>query len=204
MSTEVSSNNVPEQSSIIATNVIGSVKWFNNRFGYGFIVATGEHSSYGDVFVHHSELQISDPTVYKFLTQGEYIQFNIVKTSGGKHEYQAGNVTGVNGGKLLCENSPSTYRRSSRAPSADNYEEQRRPVEQTPRHNNYQRVPRESDDHYRPPSARHPRGARTPTGEDGFVFPRGRKPQQPQVPQTPRPTPYKNAVRTDRGGNQKS
>jgi len=204
MSTEVSSNNV-QDSTLIVTNVIGSVKWFNNRYGYGFLVATGEHSSYGDVFVHHSELKISDPNIYKFLTQGEYVQFNIVKTTGGKHEFQAGSVTGVNGGRLLCENSPSTY---SRAPRHHSDDSERRTSHQGERVERTERSETATNTTqpraYRPRDNTRSTGPRTTDGpartqrrsqdEDGFTIPRSR---------TPRETPYKNAVSTG-GSRQKN
>jgi|688.fasta_scaffold734702_1 cold shock CspA family protein len=87
-------------------STLGCVKWFNNRSGYGFIVAIGDQSHYGDVFVHHSQLRISDPNIYKSLMTGEYVEFEITPTSDGKHKYQANNVTGIFGGKLLCESNP--------------------------------------------------------------------------------------------------
>jgi len=184
MNTETQTEQV---SASLATNVIGSVKWFNNRYGYGFIVATGDHATYGDVFVHHSELQITDSNVYKFLMQGEYVQFNIQKTVNGKHDYQASNVTGVNGGKLMCENQSSTYRRPTRR-----FEEEQQShsqQEQRP-HTSHQRRPRqESHNQSHSPSAEL---------NDGFSLPKGRKPpQQPRssTSQAPAaPSPYKNAV----------
>ena len=62
--------------------VKGTVKWFNNQKGYGFI--TPESGS--DVFVHHSAIQ---GTGYKSLTDGEAVEFEI--TQGPKGE-QATNV----------------------------------------------------------------------------------------------------------------
>ena len=93
------------ESSSLDTTVsvlIGRVKWFNNKAGYGFITVTdGEHSG-KDVFVHHSYIKVSDEQ-YKYLIQGEYVNFNLDNTPNGNHEIQAANVSGINGGKLMCE-----------------------------------------------------------------------------------------------------
>ena len=62
--------------------VKGTVKWFNNQKGYGFI--TPESGS--DVFVHHSAIQGDG---YKSLTDGQAVEFEI--TNGPKGE-QATNV----------------------------------------------------------------------------------------------------------------
>jgi len=35
--------------------------------------------------------------------QGEYVEFAVVKTINGKYEYQADQVRGIKGGKLMCE-----------------------------------------------------------------------------------------------------
>lgn len=57
--------------------VQGTVKWFNDKKGYGFIVAdTGK-----DVFVHHSAIEGEG---YKTLKEGEKVEFEIV--SGPKGE----------------------------------------------------------------------------------------------------------------------
>ena len=85
------------------TPLIGQVKWFNNKAGYGFITSTdaGETS---DIFVHHSAIRVKSEQ-FKYLVQGEYVQFQKQKTEGAdqKHEYCAGEVSGVNGGTLMCE-----------------------------------------------------------------------------------------------------
>lgn len=164
-------------STTLQTNVIGCVKWFNNRFGYGFIVATGEHSSYGDVFVHHSELQITDTNVYKFLMQGEYVQFNIVKTSTGKHEFQANHVTGVNGGKLMCEH--PVQRRPSRR-----FAEEEEPSQEL-------QPPRQQK------QSRHQESPKEEKEDDGFVQKKPRrtsnKKETAPIPSSV-PSPYKNAL----------
>jgi CspA family cold shock protein len=79
---------------------IGRVKWFNNKTGYGFITVTDGKRSGNDIFVHHSAINVEGQ--YKYLVQGEYVEFAIVDTPSGKHEYQASNVNGIKGGKLMC------------------------------------------------------------------------------------------------------
>jgi CspA family cold shock protein len=49
----------------------GTVKWFNESKGYGFITKEGG----GDVFVHYSEIQGSG---FKSLAQGQTVKFEIV------------------------------------------------------------------------------------------------------------------------------
>jgi len=60
----------------------GTVKWFSNQKGYGFI--TPEEGN--DVFVHHSEIQGDG---YKSLEDGQKVEFEI--TDGPKGD-QAKNV----------------------------------------------------------------------------------------------------------------
>ena len=63
----------------------GTVKWFNDQKGYGFIAPEeGE-----DVFVHHSSIQGEG---FKTLREGEEVEFEIVEGDKGK---QATNVTKV-------------------------------------------------------------------------------------------------------------
>lgn len=80
----------------------GRVKWFNNKAGYGFITVTDGVKSGSDVFVHHSSIKVDDEQ-YKYLVQGEYVNFKLLDTTTDKHEYQAGDVCGIKGGKLMCE-----------------------------------------------------------------------------------------------------
>ena len=106
-----------------SARVIGRVKWFNNKAGYGFItLRDGTNSS--DIFVHHSGIQVSNEQ-YKYLVQGEYVEFVIEKTEGGSHEYQAGDVSGINGDKLMCETRREFRQtRSSYKSQSDEDEEQ--------------------------------------------------------------------------------
>lgn len=85
------------------TRHFGQVKWFNNKTGYGFItvIGTSEHAG-KDIFTHYSAVRVAN-SQYKYLTQGEYVECMIVKTTNGKHEYQAADITGICGGTLMCE-----------------------------------------------------------------------------------------------------
>ena len=78
------------------SRVIGMVKWFNNKIGYGFI--THENN---DFFVHHQQLNVNNQ--YKYLVQGEYVHFTKKYLNEGPHKVMATLVTGVNGGPLVCE-----------------------------------------------------------------------------------------------------
>lgn len=62
----------------------GSVKWFNDAKGYGFI--TPESGS-SDVFVHHSAINGKG---FKTLAEGQKVTFEIVK---GEKGLQAANVS---------------------------------------------------------------------------------------------------------------
>ena len=91
----------------------GRVKWFNNKTGFGFITALTDIDGVkegSDVFVHHSAVKVSQEQ-YRYLVQGEYVEFVLSKLKASdastdaapKHEYQAVDVSGVKGGKLICE-----------------------------------------------------------------------------------------------------
>jgi len=71
--------NKKELSNIMET---GTVKWFNDAKGYGFISRqNGE-----DVFVHFSAIQASG---FRSLQEGQQVQFDVVK---GPKGWQAENV----------------------------------------------------------------------------------------------------------------
>ena len=56
----------------------GTVKWFNNSKGYGFISS----DSGSDVFVHHSAIQSEG---YKSLDEGQAVEFEIQEGPKGAH-----------------------------------------------------------------------------------------------------------------------
>lgn len=80
----------------------GRVKWFNTKAGYGFVTITDGSKSGSDVFVHHSAIKVESEQ-YRYLVQGEYVEFGLSTVTGGNHEYQAEDVSGIKGGKLMCE-----------------------------------------------------------------------------------------------------
>jgi len=63
----------------------GTVKWFSNEKGYGFI----EREQGEDVFVHFSAI-VSEG--YKSLTEGQRVEFEVVQ---GQKGLQAANVVPV-------------------------------------------------------------------------------------------------------------
>jgi cold shock protein len=62
----------------------GTVKWFNNAKGYGFI---GRDDGQPDVFVHYSAITSEG---YKSLQEGDKVEFEITQ---GQKGAQAANVT---------------------------------------------------------------------------------------------------------------
>jgi CspA family cold shock protein len=80
----------------------GRVKWFNTKAGYGFVTITDGPKSGSDVFVHHSAIKVESEQ-YRYLVQGEYVEFKLSSVAGGSHEYQAEDMSGIKGGKLMCE-----------------------------------------------------------------------------------------------------
>jgi len=65
------------------------VKWFNKRKGYGFVS--------GDLFVHHSDIQVSG---YKYLKRGEYVMGEVTE---GERKKLSNIRAPMEGGKLMCE-----------------------------------------------------------------------------------------------------
>jgi len=109
--------------------VLGQVKWFNNKAGYGFItLSSADSEAEGkDIFVHYSSIRVTN-SQYKYLTQGEYVEFTLEKSTSDKHEFQANDVSGLKGGKLMCE-----VRRTFFSQEGD------RPASSAPRYRRYER-----------------------------------------------------------------
>ena len=82
--------------------IVGQVKWFNIKAGYGFITLSEGEQKGKDIFVHYSSLNVVN-SQYRYLVQGEYIEFNLVKLDDEKYEFHAVDVKGIKGGPIMCE-----------------------------------------------------------------------------------------------------
>ena len=83
----------PEKKKLVIFNYVGipifkgTVKWFNNQKGYGFI----QDESGKDIFVHYTGLNMPG---FKSLEEGNEVEFDIVQGEKGP---QASNVVKLQG-----------------------------------------------------------------------------------------------------------
>ncbi|MBP1720869.1 MAG: cold-shock protein [Deltaproteobacteria bacterium] len=61
----------------MAEREVGTVKWFDNKKGYGFI----SRESGGDVFVHYSAI---DGDGFRSLKEGDRVEFSIKQDNKGQ------------------------------------------------------------------------------------------------------------------------
>nr|XP_034348971.1 Y-box-binding protein 3-like [Arvicanthis niloticus]XP_034348972.1 Y-box-binding protein 3-like [Arvicanthis niloticus]XP_034348973.1 Y-box-binding protein 3-like [Arvicanthis niloticus] len=77
---------------VLATKVLGTVKWFNIRNGYGFI---NRNDTKEDVFIHQTAIKKNNPRKYlRSVGEGEIVEFDVVTGKGGP---KATNVTDPDG-----------------------------------------------------------------------------------------------------------
>jgi CspA family cold shock protein len=77
-----SQRKIQQQKEVENTMEKGTVKWFNDAKGFGFI----SRESGEDVFVHHTAI---DAQGFRSLQEGQAVEFNVVK---GPKGFQAENV----------------------------------------------------------------------------------------------------------------
>ena len=71
----------------------GTVKWFNNQKGYGFIT----DSEGKDIFVHYSVLNMEG---FKALQERQNVEFDVIETEKGS---QAMNITVIENNDVNAE-----------------------------------------------------------------------------------------------------
>ena len=92
-----------------AKRMIGQVKWFNNKAGYGFITVSDGENAGKDIFAHYSTIIAAD-SQYRYLVQGDYVEFDLSTSTNNTHEFQSSRISGIKGGKLMCETRQVNHR----------------------------------------------------------------------------------------------
>lgn len=164
-----------ETTDVQSDRLVGQVKWFNNKAGYGFITVSDGELASKDIFIHYSSIRVTN-SQYKYLVQGEYVEFTLTKPTGDVHEFQASDVSGIKGGALMCETRRQTRPAEGDAPAGTPAVAGGQRRYRTPRPEGAGRAPR--------PSASGPSD-----GADGFTQVRKRKPasktQKPKAAAAP-------------------
>jgi len=105
--------NKPMSSSVTIGRMSGIVKRFNNKSGFGFITVVSDNEHKGvDIFVHYSAIRLKN-NQYKFLIQGEYVDFDLTMSTTDLHKFNASDVWGINGGPIMCETRKNAFEQSS-------------------------------------------------------------------------------------------
>ena len=134
------------------TRLTGKVKWFNVQNGYGFITPLEPIDGTQDIFAHHSSINVNG-SQYRYLVEGEYVEFTLEKVNSREHNFHAVDITGINRNSLMCET-----RNSSRSESRT-----------------YARNETRNDSRTQSETSRPPPLKRTQSTTDGFEYPKQRR-----------------------------
>jgi cold shock CspA family protein len=132
--------------------IFGRVKWFNNKAGYGFITVIDGPKAGSDLFVHHSSILIAVEQ-YKYLVQGEYVEFTLSSVASGDHDSQAADVTGIRRGLLMCETRQAAMDYSQQSHQHEEQEKEEKPKQKK----TVPTVPAATGEAWTPVSKRSPR-----------------------------------------------
>ena len=85
---------------------VGQVKFFDKTKGFGFIniIYTDEKEKEfigKDIYIHQRNIK-PNSNIFGYLEKNEYVEFDIINDEK-RNTIQAGNVTGLKKGSLLCE-----------------------------------------------------------------------------------------------------
>jgi len=119
-STTTAATTTTEGTSDRCPRVIGCVKFFDKSAGFGFVSvlknAELPNFSEKDIFAHFSGIHSENEKQYKYLVKGEYVEFLIVPSTKQNPDgtpvvdkYNAVDITGIQGGKLMCETNLSEF-----------------------------------------------------------------------------------------------
>ena len=64
---------------VLATEVMGQVKWFDKEKGYGFLTALDSK----EYFVHYTGINIEGRMGYRYLNEKELVKFDVRKNEKG-------------------------------------------------------------------------------------------------------------------------
>ena len=90
----------------------GTVKWFNDAKGFGFI----EHTSGRDVFVHYS---VIDCEGFKTLKDGDQVEYEIKEGPKGLHAVRVGKPAGAMADGSVTEAAAAPAGETSATPPSD-------------------------------------------------------------------------------------
>jgi len=104
----------------MSNKVQGTVKWFSNKKGFGFITPSEGSPTTEDIFVHQSCIL---STGYRTVDEGWEVEFTIGQDEGSR--LKAENVTGVGGGPCTGPSSrPYRNRKTVMEGDAENFDQE--------------------------------------------------------------------------------